>query len=84
MTFKEMVTEHYVSNGMFQKQAEEAFAVLEAEEAAADMKGRWGEPVDGYPPFMQSLIMVSADRAAIKWIDEHCPLAWYRPCFSQD
>ena len=79
MTFEEKVKEYLVGNGMFDNQAE---AVLQRMKAGDDvMLHRWSDDTSEYPDVMLNVILLSARRHALDWIDENIPQAWFRGCF---
>lgn len=41
----------------------------------------WDDTVDGYPPQLLAVLWLGVRRAAVDWIDENLPKAWYRPMF---
>lgn len=81
MNWKDWTIAQLVSLGMFQDDAEAVFALIEADESNAAMKGRWSDKVDDYGPSMQAACLIAAKATALKWIEEHQPDAWYKPMF---
>jgi hypothetical protein len=45
------------------------------------MKNRWGDDVENYPPGLYNVIWAYCKIEALKYIDAHCPQAWFRPVF---
>lgn len=84
MTIKEKIIEFLTSNGMFDDQAAATFELVKNDPANKAMSGRWNEDVSAYPLQMLPIIQMSARRSALAYIDEHCPLAWFRPMFCDD
>jgi len=84
MTFKQSIIEYLTSNGMFDSQAVATFEAMEADPANKPMQGRWGESTEGYPPSMIAILRLAAKRAALAYIDEHIPRAWFRPMFTDN
>ena len=84
MTFKQSIIEYLTSNGMFDSQAVATFEVMEADPANKPMQGRWSESIEGYPPSMIAVLRLAAKRAALAYIDEHIPQAWFRPMFTDN
>lgn len=84
MTIRERVIELLVSNGMFAGQAEEVLVALQADPSNAAMDGRWNDDAEGYPPQLWPVLQMVARRAALTYIDEKVPLAWFRPMFTDD
>ena len=79
MTFEEKVKEYFVASGMFDSQANAVFQEMKASTDA--MFDRWNDDVLGYPDVMLNVILVSARRYALEWIDKNIPQAWFRGCF---
>lgn len=84
MTFKDFAIEFLTSNGMFDDQASAVFEIVKTDPANEAMRDRWNDDVSEYPAMMQTLTRMSAKRAALSYIDEHCPQAWFRPMFTDD
>lgn len=59
-------------NGLFE---EEAGGILkQLKENTPDMKGRWEDGTEDYPPAMFVVLWVSAKKEAVKWIEQNKPL----------
>lgn len=41
----------------------------------------WNQDAGGYPPLIVKMAQIEADQKALAYIDEHQPMAWYRPLF---
>ena len=82
MTIKEYLSKALEDRGMFPHQAVEVVAGVV--EATTEMAGRWDDDTEGYPPQMLAVLWYSVDRAALKWIDENLPKAWFRPMFVKE
>jgi hypothetical protein len=69
---------------MFESQAdavlEQAIPVVDS--LVEDYEITWDRPVEEYPEVMLPLIYVVISEEALKWIDSHCPRAWFRPLFA--
>ncbi len=46
------------------------------------MAGRWDHAIGGYPASIEVILRFAVDRAAVRYIDEHCPKAWFRAIFA--
>ncbi len=69
---------------MKRKEAEErAIAQAKEAEVTIDMKERWGDAVEDYPPVMVNVLWVSVKHIAVEWIDRELPEAWFRPMFTE-
>lgn len=85
MTIEQKLTKYLEGNGMF---AEDAAATMELIKADGtlrkEMAHRWNDDTEGYPAPMMGILMLTANRYALLWIDKHCPEAWYRSMFTGD
>lgn len=79
MTFEDKLKAMLVERGLFDDQADEILALVKADEANKAMRGRWQDNIEEYPPQMIVVLWISVKDAALKWIDEHCPQASFRP-----
>ena len=68
-------------NGMFESQAQAVIDLMLEGEKDSPMNNRWNESPDGYPGMLFNIIWETCRTYALKYIDEKCPLAWFRPCF---
>jgi hypothetical protein len=82
MTFKEDLLGYLTSNGMFDSDALSVFEAMKADPANAPMSDRWNDSTDNYPAAMRAILHLAANRAALAFIDEHLPKAWFRPMFT--
>jgi len=78
-TFNEYFLKYLVINGMSSEQAIDIMATVKEEDSP--MKGRWNDTFEGYPDTMLPILMFGVRREALKYIDENCPKAWFRPVF---
>jgi hypothetical protein len=79
-SFSQAVIDHLVSHGMFESQAQQVLSIVkERNEAMNDV---WKKNTADYPNTMLQVIILDADRAAIEWIDENLPLAFFRQIFA--
>ena len=84
MAFEQYAKKYLFENGMFEEQAAQVVEMAKKDEANESMKNRWGDDVEGYPPVMLSILRVSLNDIAVRWIDENQPKAWYRPMFANN
>lgn len=83
MTFEKLAHDHLFNNGMFETDAQKVIELAKQDEVLKDtMSGRWQDDLEGYPPFMKNIFLVSINSVATKYIDEHQPKAWYRAVFA--
>ena len=45
------------------------------------MKGRWNDDVAGYPDYLLVALTPGIKHVAAAYIEENCPLAWFKPMF---
>jgi len=84
VTFDQLVLSDLESNGMFADQAAAVLAQMKADPSNEPMEGRWQEDVAGYPPAMAKMSIFVARRAALAWIEENEPRAWFKPMFQTE
>ena len=83
MTFETFVKDYLYNNGMFEEDAKKVIELAKVDEVLADtMKNRWDDDIEGYPPFLKSVLIVSINAVAVKYIDANIPQAWFRPIFA--
>lgn len=78
MTIHETLKTKLVDHGLFADEAEAVLTELAAAPESESMQGRWREDADDYPPVMTSVLMLSAKRKAVEWIDRNKPMHWAR------
>ncbi len=81
MTVREFLREHLEGNGLWPKEAEAVIGAMVASSVEA-MANRWDDFVEGYPPFMKSLWIATANKEAVTYIDANCPRHFARPMFT--
>lgn len=84
MTWLQWAIAQLVDRGMFETQAKAVMEAAMADPVNEAMQGRWNDAVDGYPPQMQAVCLVSIKSQALKWIDQNCPQAWFRAMFTDE
>jgi len=81
MTMKDKMKALLMQNGMFESEAEQVMEMAKNDTRLADMKSRWNDDIEGYPPQLLSSIWFSVKRNALLWIDANIPQAFYRNMF---
>ena len=84
MNFIEKLSADLQSFGMWPDQAKAVIARLTEPAGPGEhkpMEGHWHKDVSGYPPMMYRVLWITAKREALKYIDETCPQAFFRPLF---
>lgn len=81
MNFKEAMIEAMTSRGMFESQAEEVMVQVIEQNLLPDMETRWYEDVRHYPENLVNILWLNVKEVAYKWIEEHAPMAWFKPMF---
>lgn len=79
MTIEELLKRRLYEVGMFDDQIAVVMGRVKAGREAAAVAGRWGERADAYPEGLIRTLWVVTRRAALVFIDETCPEAWFRP-----
>ena len=77
MTFRGYATSYCDERGMFPEQAEAVIGRI-----SGPMASRLDEHIDGYPSSIAVLFAMEVNRAAMEYIDESMPQAWFRPLFA--
>ena len=78
MTVKEKMRERLVECGMFDEEADEVLVRVREAKENEFMLADWNRQTDGYPDTFLVVLWVTVRKAALAWIDEHCPDARYR------
>jgi hypothetical protein len=81
MTIREMMKKELIDSGMLCDDAEKVLQIAASSDAMKSMADRWNDSTEGYPPHLLPSVCMNLKEIALKWIDDNCPLAWYRPLF---
>jgi hypothetical protein len=83
MTTREKLEEMLVHNGMFDTQAKKVMdiAIPELNNILDDYTITFDRPASEYPNAIYTILFLYIKPIALKWIEENCPLAWYKPMF---
>ncbi len=81
MTVKEKGLARLYECGLFQDQAEAIMELVIADPANKSMKERWNDAIEDYPQALWNVLWLSIKRVTRKYIEEHCPEAWFRSMF---
>ena len=81
MTIEDTIKKWLFDRGMFENQCNAVLERMKADPTNEAMAGRWTDTADGYPPQIMNIMWHSAKQEALAFIDETCPLAWFRPMF---
>lgn len=84
MIFTDKLKELLMENGLSSDDADKVMKLVVNDPVNKAMEGRWHEDVSGYPPAIINLMWMSTKPIALKWIDDNCPLAWFRPMFDDE
>ena len=81
MNIEKWLIDQLVRYGLWEDQAA---AVIERIKADKSTQGiRWSDPIDGYTHTFCAALLMSAADEALTWIDENCPLSFFRPAFAE-
>lgn len=83
-TVKEKCKQFLTDNGMWPDEAEKVFEVAKSSLEVGGYKMSWDRPESEYPNVLYAAMFPTLKREALKYIDEHCPWAWYRPMFTDN
>lgn len=78
-TLEGYFTQQLCFNGMFPNQAKEV--MTRHKESEKTMEGRWHHPMTDYEGPILRVTQMNIWSTALKYIDETCPMAWFRPMF---
>lgn len=81
MTIREWAEDYCFQRGMFPDQAKAVVEKAMEHKANEAMKGRWNDSIDGYPKPLLVALTLSINDAAVAYIEEKCPKAWFKPMF---
>ena len=77
MTVEEYIVANLTDRGMPNSGINKVLSVMKNEHPEV----HWQDEREGYPrPLLVGLVTIAIN-GALKWIDENCPQAWYRPMF---
>jgi hypothetical protein len=80
-TFMEALQDYGTDRGMSEGQADEVAKMVQEE---THQGYRLNETVDNYPKVMLNIACMTFDTCAVKYIEEHCPLAWFKLMFTAE
>ena len=83
MTTQQKFESMLIERGMFESQATKVMEIAKPMfvEAMPNYKFTWDRPAEEYPDAVYTVGFLIVKRAAIQWIDEYLPRAWFRPIF---
>jgi hypothetical protein len=85
MTFYEFFEDKLYNCGMFKDQCKEVLKLAMEDNVLNDtMDNRWNDKISDYPEFLLAIIWLSIKDAALKYIEENCPEAWFKPIFQKE
>jgi len=76
-TVEQVLVKKLVENMLWPKEAVEVVALLKADETTAGV--RFDGAPDSYPTPMLAVLLMSAKRHAVDWIDKNKPMHFARP-----
>lgn len=81
-SFYEYGKQQLQQHGMFESQATEVMArIVSDPNFMGGTMDRWTDMIEDYPPLMPVMIFSAIKEVGLKFIDETCPKAWFRPMF---
>jgi hypothetical protein len=81
MTILEYFKKELESSGLFDSMVEEVMPRIIASEAMSNMRSRWNDQTTDYPEGLLRVTWLLICGEVLKYIDEKCPQAWFRPLF---
>ncbi len=82
-TFNQILTKRLEENGMFESQAVQVMKNYWASDMASS--GNLADKsVYSYPEQLENLVWAGVRIEALKYINEHCPKAWFKPVFDDN
>lgn len=70
-----------IKNGMFPRQAAGTLELMVLGEANNAVSSRWLDPASDYPTALIDILHATCKIYALRYCDEQCPEAWFRPVF---
>ena len=85
MTVKERLLEFaLIQNGMFPEQAKQVFQAALPKLQPDNYRVTWNQPAGDYPDAMYAIWTMTIKPIALEWILTNCPMAWFRPMFTDN
>ena len=83
-TVRERLEKMLVKNGMFDSQAKKVMdlAIPELQNLVEDYHITFDRPSEEYPKVVYGILFLDIKPIALKWIEENCPMAWFKPMFN--
>lgn len=78
MTFEQKLRNDLFSLGMPEDDVAAVIEKVKTDEMNITMKNRWNDKVDNYPPAIYSMLFRVSKEAALEWVNENCPQAWFK------
>lgn len=82
-TTRERFEKMLVNNCMFEDDAKKVMdiAIPIIDDVNPDYHYTWDRPADEYPQPIYNILFFEIKKIALKYIEENCPMAWYKPLF---
>jgi hypothetical protein len=81
MTVEETMLKYLINNGMSDDQSK---SVMTAVKKNLDTTfNNWSSQMSGYSLQIENLIKLTVNQEGLKWLNEHKPLAWFKPVFEK-
>jgi len=80
MNFIQQLTNDLTQNGLSDSQANEIVTAFTSDPTHS-MRDRWIEDTTNYPEGMYNVLWATCKMEALRYIDSHCPRAWFRAVF---
>lgn len=83
MTVREKIEQILIDLGMFQQQAQKVMDIVvpQIDAISEDYQIEWDNDFDIYEDEMYEFLFSIVKPEALKWIEEHCPKAWFKENF---
>ncbi len=82
MTTREKFEKMLTNNGMFESQAKKVMDLaIPVVDGFDNYKMTWERPANEYPDPLYAVIYMMIEPIALKWIEDNCPKAWFKPMF---
>jgi hypothetical protein len=83
LRFNEHMLQMLKSRGMSESEAAKVMETVMAdpEFMFGEIKGRWHDHFEDYPPAIDNMIWSNVRVYALKWLEENAPEAWFKPMF---
>lgn len=82
MTIRQKLETRLVDHGLWDEEAAKVMNQAEQNDSLKDMKGRWNDDVENYPPQLLAVVWMSVKLQAKQWLEANAPKHFALAMFS--